>query len=299
LPIGRKAISNFQSYIQNHTTELSPELVSILIKSGYIIAIAMMVSYVLRKSLRSIKRYNDKKDIDNTKLIFIRNSLNFLIYTIAFVIISRTIPQLRDVGTSLLAGAGILAAIIGFASQAAFSNIISGVFIVLFKPFRVDDIIEFKDGLKGTVTEITFRHTVIKDFENKRIIIPNTIISNDTIINSSIDDEMILKHIHFGIAYNADVDLAIKIIREEIEKHPLCMEKPMKMNESSAANENKVAVFMTSWESSAIQLRANVWTRNSAEAFELRSNVLYSIKKRFDKEGIEIPYPYQNVVIKK
>ena len=73
----------------------------------------------------------------------------------------------------------------------------------------------------------------------------------------------------------------------------------MKMNESSAANENKVAVFMTSWESSAIQLRANVWTRNSAEAFELRSNVLYSIKKRFDKEGIEIPYPYQNVVIKK
>jgi small-conductance mechanosensitive channel len=278
---------------------LSPELVSILIKSGYIIAIAMMVSYVLRKSLRSIKRYNDKKDIDNTKLIFIRNSLNFLIYTIAFVIISRTIPQLRDVGTSLLAGAGILAAIIGFASQAAFSNIISGVFIVLFKPFRVDDIIEFKDGLKGTVTEITFRHTVIKDFENKRIIIPNTIISNDTIINSSIDDEMILKHIHFGIAYNADVDLAIKIIREEIEKHPLCMEKPMKMNESSAANENKVAVFMTSWESSAIQLRANVWTRNSAEAFELRSNVLYSIKKRFDKEGIEIPYPYQNVVIKK
>ncbi len=259
----------------------------------------MMVSYVLRKSLRSIKRYNDKKDIDNTKLIFIRNSLNFLIYTIAFVIISRTIPQLRDVGTSLLAGAGILAAIIGFASQAAFSNIISGVFIVLFKPFRVDDIIEFKDGLKGTVREITFRHTVIKDFENKRIIIPNTIISNDTIINSSIDDEMILKHIHFGIAYNADVDLAIKIIREEIEKHPLCMEKPMKMNESSAANENKVAVFMTSWESSAIQLRANVWTRNSAEAFELRSNVLYSIKKRFDKEGIEIPYPYQNVVIKK
>ncbi len=259
----------------------------------------MMVSYVLRKSLRSIKRYNDKKDIDNTKLIFIRNSLNFLIYTIAFVIISLTIPQLRDVGTSLLAGAGILAAIIGFASQAAFSNIISGVFIVLFKPFRVDDIIEFKDGLKGTVTEITFRHTVIKDFENKRIIIPNTIISNDTIINSSIDDEMILKHIHFGIAYNADVDLAIKIIREEIEKHPLCMEKPMKMNESSAANENKVAVFMTSWESSAIQLRANVWTRNSAEAFELRSNVLYSIKKRFDKEGIEIPYPYQNVVIKK
>jgi len=278
---------------------VNPEISAILIRSAYVVVIATVASYIIRKSLKRIRKYNDKNDIDNTKLIFIRNSLNFLIFTIAIVVISRTIPQLRDVGTSLLAGAGILAAIIGFASQAAFSNIISGVFIVLFKPFSVDDIIEFKDGLKGVVTEITFRHTIIKDFENKRIIIPNTVISNDTIINSSIDDEKILKHIYFSIAYDADVDLAIRIIQEEIEGHPLCLDNRTQAEKKASKETPKVSVFMTAWESSAIQIRANVWTESSAAAFDLRCDVLYAIKKQFDKQGIEIPFPYQNVILKK
>ena len=192
------------------------EVGSVFIDAIFVFGGAFVLSFVIRKGLQRIRKYNNENNLDNTKLIFIKNSLNFLIYTIAIIIVARTIPALKDVGTSLLAGAGILAAIVGFAFQAAFSNIVSGVFIVLFRPFRVGDIIFFKDELTGTVCEITFRHTVIKDFENKRIIIPNTVISNETIINSSIDDERVLKHIYFSIAYDADVDKAISIIQEEI-----------------------------------------------------------------------------------
>ena len=268
---------------------------TIAINASFVVVIAILLSYVFRKTLNRIKRFNEKHNIDTTQLIFIRNSLNFLVFFIALVIIARTIPQLKDVGTSLLAGAGILAAIIGFASQAAFSNIISGVFIVLFKPLSVGDIIEFKDGLKGTVTEITFRHSVIRDFENKRIIIPNTVISNDTIINSSIEDEKISKHIFFEIAYDADVDLAMQIIKDEIGNHPLCIDNRLPHN----SDLDKVKVIMTEWGQSSIKLRANVWTTGALSAFDLKCDVLYSIKKQFDKEGIEIPYPYQNVVIKK
>ena len=85
-----------------------------------------------------------------------------------------SIPSLKNLGTALFAGAGVMAAVKGFASQAAFSNIISGVFVILFKPFRVGDIVQLTNGLKGKVTDITFRHTVIKDYENRRIIIPNS-----------------------------------------------------------------------------------------------------------------------------
>jgi len=71
----------------------------------------------------------------------------------------------------MLAGAGILAVAVGFASQAALSNIISGVFVVIFKPFRVGDRLKINE-LTGVVEDITLRHTVIRDLENKRIIIP-------------------------------------------------------------------------------------------------------------------------------
>ena len=102
---------------------------------------------------------------------------------------------MKSLGTALFAGAGILAVIVGFASQKAFANIISGIFILISKPFKMSDIIEFTDGKKGVVEEITLRHTIIKDYENRRIIIPNSIISEETIINSNIQDEKIRKHI--------------------------------------------------------------------------------------------------------
>jgi small-conductance mechanosensitive channel len=265
----------------------------IIAKAIFVFAIAFALSYFLRKSLMSIKKYNQQNNVDNTKLIFIKNSLNFLIYTIAVIVVARTIPQLKDVGTSLLAGAGIMAAIVGFASQAAFSNIVSGIFIIIFKPFKVDDIVSFKDGLTGVVSEITFRHTVIRDFENRRIIIPNTIISNETIINSSIDDERVMKHIFFSIGYEADVDKAMKIIQEEISNHPNFIDG----RKSDEVDKPLVPVMMTDWGQSSIQLRANAWTLNAGAAFVLKCDVLQSIKKRFDQEGIEIPYPYQNVIV--
>lgn len=267
----------------------------IIIKAVFVFVMAFLLSLVLRKSLAKIRKFNEDNEIDNTKLIFIKNSLNFLIFTIAFIVVARTIPQLKDVGTSLLAGAGILAAIVGFASQAAFSNIVSGIFIVLFKPFRVGDIIAFKDGLTGSVIEITFRHTVIRDFENRRIIIPNTVISNETIINSSIDDERVLKHIYFSISYDSDVELAMRIIQEEIQSHPNFIDGRLPEEEHLPL----VPVMMMAWEASSIQLRANAWTMGASAAFTLRCDVLLSVKKRFEKEGVEIPYPYQNVIIKK
>lgn len=86
---------------------------------------------------------------------------------------------LRTVATSLLAGAGILAVAVGFASQQALSNIVSGIMIVIFKPFRVNDRLNIGTTFNGIVEDITLRHTVIRDFENKRIIVPNMVISQE------------------------------------------------------------------------------------------------------------------------
>ncbi len=259
---------------------------------------AFLVTFVLRKLLNMfIRKYAEKLKTDPTHFSFIKNSLGFVIYTIAFIVIFYGIPQLRALGTALFAGAGVLALVIGFASQQAFSNIVSGVFILVFKPFRVTDVIEFKDGQMGVVEEITLRHTIIRDFSNRRIIIPNSVISEETIINSSIQDEKIKKHVTFSISYDSNIDKAIDIIRDEAMKHPLLLDNrtPQEIVEGVPV----VAVRVVGWSGSSIDIKALTWSTNHGNAYMLKCDLLKSVKERFDEEGIEIPFPYRTVVFKK
>uniref|UniRef100_UPI003216B663 mechanosensitive ion channel family protein n=1 Tax=uncultured Draconibacterium sp. TaxID=1573823 RepID=UPI003216B663 len=192
-----------------------------------IILIAYVFSLVARRLLnRIIKRKSENLKEDPTKFVFLKNSASFIIYSVALIVIFLITPALNDIGKGLFAGAGILAATIGFASQKAFSNILSGIFILIFKPFSVQDTLELKsDMLKGVVEEITLRHTVIRDYENRRIIIPNSLISETTLVNSTIVEEKIKKHIEFGISYDSDIDHAKAIIQDEICKHPLFVDQ--------------------------------------------------------------------------
>lgn len=262
------------------------------------ILFAFVLSVILRKTANAvIKRSSILLKSDPTHFSFLKNAIPFLIFSVAIIFIFYKIPFLKSLGAALFAGAGIFAAILGFASQKAFANIISGVFILLFKPFRVGDTIELSDAKKGVVEEITLRHTVIREYENRRVIIPNSMISEDVIINSSINDESIRKIIDFSISYDSDVDLAIKIIQEEAEKHPDFLD--VRSIEDKKNKVPAVLVRMVSHGDFSIGLNAYVWSINNDTAFALKCDLLKSVKKRFDYEGIEIPYPYRTIVFKK
>lgn len=262
------------------------------------LVVASLVLVVLRKTATKIINSNaDKIKVDPTNFSFLKNSLSFIIYFVAIIIIFRQIPALRSFGSALFAGAGIIAAIIGFASQKAFSNIITGIFILIFKPYRVGDVIEISNGRIGTVEEITLRHTIIKDFKNERIIVPNTVISDDIIINSSITDSKIQCRIEVGISYDSDIDLAMEIMRSECEKHPLMIDN--RTLEEIAKKEPVVRVAVIALADFSVNLRANAWTESFIDAFQMRTDLLKSIKERFDREGVEIPFPYRTIVYKK
>lgn len=262
------------------------------------LVVAIVLSMILRKILSVfITKYAKKLRTDPTNFSFIKNSVGFVIYSAAIIFIFFKIPYLKSLGTALFAGAGILTVVIGFASQKAFSNIISGVFILIFKPFKISDIIEFKDGQKGVVEEITLRHTLIKDYENRRIIIPNSIISEETIINSNIQDEKIRKHIEFSISYDSNIDKAIDIVHDEVLRHPLLIDNRTK--EEIAMNKPCVVIRVISLSDFSVDLKAYVWTAGNDNAFILKCDVLKSVKERFDREGIEIPFPYRTLVYKK
>jgi len=262
------------------------------------LTLATILTFVIRKVLNVfISKYAAKLKADPTNFSFIKNSIGFIIYSSAIVFIFYKIPYLKSVGTALFAGAGIVAVVVGFASQKAFSNIISGIFILIFKPFKITDIIEFKDGQKGLVEEITLRHTLIKDYENRRIIIPNSVISEETIINSNIQDEKIRKHVEFSISYDSDIDKAIEIIREEAQSHSLIMDN-RNLDEKNR-NEPIVLVRVIALSDFSVDLKAYLWTAGNDNAFIVKCDLLKSVKERFDKEGIEIPFPYRTIVYKK
>lgn len=268
---------------------------SIIVVASFFVA--FLLTFIVRKIISVfINKYSTRLKANPTNFSFIKNSVGFVFYTAASIYVVYSIPYLRAAGSALFAGAGILAIIVGFASQKAFSNIISGVFILIFKPFKILDTIEFKDGQKGIVEEITLRHTVIKDYENRRIIIPNSIISEETIINSDIQDEKIKKHIVFSISYDSDIDKAIEIIRDEALKHPLTLDN--RSAEEKKMKDPIVTVRVIALGDFSVDIKAYIWTSSNGNAFILNCDLLRSVKQRFDKENIEIPFPYRTIVFK-
>lgn len=262
-----------------------------------ILVIAFILSKILRAILnRFVKAASSKLKVDPTKYSFLKNAVSFIIFILAIIAIFQSIPALRAYGVTLFASAGILAAIVGFASQSAFSNIISGVFIVIFKPFRVGDLINIGDMHAGEVEDITLRHTIIKNFENRRIVIPNSIISEQTITNSTLTDDKICMFIVMSISYDADIDLAMKIMQEEAEKHPFHLDN--RSQEDIANSVPVVIVRLISFGESSVNLRASVWAKDPRDGFVMKCDLHKSIKERFDREGIEIPYPHRTIVYK-
>lgn len=196
----------------------------------------------------------------------------------------------------MFASAGIFAAIIGLASQQAFSNIFGGIFIVIFKPFRVNDVIKVGTQNWGIVEDITIRHTVIKSFENQRYIIPNSTMSSETILNSSIDDPKTCVSLEMGISYDSDVDLAMKIMKEEAIAHEECLDN--RSTEDKMNDEEQVITRLISFGDSSVNIRAYVWANDPIKGFVMKTDLYKSIKKRFDESGIEIPFPHRTLVYK-
>jgi len=250
-----------------------------------VLIVTFVVSLVLRFLMgRFIKGAATKLKVDPTRYNFLKNAVDSILFFIAIIIIFRSIPALSTYGTGLLTGAGVLAAIVGFASQSAFSNIVSGFFLVIFKPFSVGDRVKIGDDYTGDVEDITLRHTVIKDFKNRRVIIPNSVISSQTITNSTITDERICVNLDIAVSLKSNLDHAIEVIRDEAMKHYFYIDN--RTEEDVGKNNTSVSVCAITFINDAVLLRAYVWTRNPAEAFTLNCDLNKTIKDRFDKEGI-------------
>lgn len=249
-----------------------------------VVFVAWILSRIMRYLILLIIKSRTSDPFGRTSIQFLRNSVKFFIGVFALGYIVLTVPLFRSKATIIFSGAGIIAAVIGFAAQAALSNLIAGAFIVIFKPFRVGDYIKLDTERVGIVEDITLRHTVINNFENKRLIIPNSVISTDSILNHTIQDSHILSFNNFKVGLKADIDLARKIIQEEAFKLPNVIEDTM--NHSSEIDVRVIDIHQD-----YIHLRAYVWLIEPFKEFKTKCKLKEAVHKRFIKEGVDLPIP--------
>jgi small conductance mechanosensitive channel len=230
------------------------------------------------------------RKVDET---FIRYALRFktlLIFLTAGIFYASLVPGLRALLGTLVAGAGITAIVVGFAAKSSLANLVSGLSITIYRPFRIGDKVTIEKEY-GTIEDITLRHTIMRTWEHKRLIIPNEKIDSMIIVNHSIVDPKVLCRVEVGVSYDTDIDLARRLMLEEAAK---C---PYKMPDELAPNLPRVRVANLA--DFAIIMRLFMWAPTPDDAWKARFWALEQIKKRFDKEGVEIPFPYRTLVYKK
>ncbi len=262
------------------------------------VLLVILVTWVLSRVIRALivqvikRRKTDR--YGRTSILFLRNSVKFFLGLFGIIYIIISVPAFRSKATLIFSGAGILAAIIGFAAQAALSNLIAGAFIVIFRPFRVGDYIRLDDTRMGIVEDITLRHTVINNFENKRLIIPNSVISTDSVLNHTIEDSHVLSFNNFKLGIKANIDLARKIIQEEAIKLPTVID--FRTPEQVMADKEQVDVRVIDIHQDHIHMRAYVWLNEPFQEFKTKCALKEAVHKRFLAEGVQLPIPFHKVI---
>ncbi len=257
-----------------------------------IMIIIMIINKIITTFIkRTIKRKNNKNL--TTILLYVNKAKSVIMYIIGLLIALSGFEFFSSMSITLLSAVGIIATVLGLAAKESLNNIFGSFELILSKPFEVGDFIRLPEkGISGTVEEISMRHTIIRTINNERELIPNELLNTLIIENCHFSDNEIVLFGDYPIAYSADTDKAIEIIKEEIVN--IC--------EVTLKGVNKDAEFpkvrVIEWDSSSIKIRAWIWGKDVGEAYDNFWKFNYVLKTRFDKEGIEIPYDYVNVVMK-
>lgn len=253
-----------------------------------ILITAMVISRILTRLMK-------KRNFRNLP-IWLKVKKYMIITITIYGILTLFIPA-KTILDPLLASGGIVAVVVGLAAQETVGNLISGFMIVTFRPFHIGDLIRVNNGeYVGTVVEITIRHTIIETFENTRVIIPNSQMNTSVLENISDIGTAKADFLYVSVSYDTDLEQAIRVLQETVAAHPDYVDP--RSEEEKQQGADQVVVRVTDFKDSGIELRATIYSNDNGTCFTMLSDLRIAVKKRFDQEGIEMPYPKQDLYIK-
>jgi small conductance mechanosensitive channel len=233
---------------------------------------AKLVKKIVKKAMLRAK-------VDHTLISFTTNLA--YIALMAFVVIA-ALSQLGIQTTSFVAILGAAGLAIGLALQGSLSNFAAGVILIIFRPFKAGDYIE-GGGVAGSVKEIQIFTTILTSPDNKTIIVPNSKLTGDNIVNYATQGTRRLDMV-FSIGYDDDIDKAKEVLNEMVKADSRLLTDPAP----------KIAVLEHG--DSSINIVCRPWVK-AADYWDVYFDMMENVKKAFDREGISIPFPQRDIHI--
>jgi small conductance mechanosensitive channel len=264
---------------------MSPELIeratAMVSSFGTDLIVAIIIFIVGRWVAKWLARLTEKAmqraDADVTLVTFVRSIVYIALLT--FVVMA-AIAKLGIQTTSFIAVLGAAGFAIGLALQGSLGNFAAGVMLIIFRPFKAGDFVEAA-GISGVVEEIKIFTTTLKTGDNKTIIVPNATITSSTIVNYSAKDTRRVD-LTVGVGYGDDIDKVREVLSGIIAADDRIMSEPAPM------------IAVAELADSSVNFAVRSWVKSS-DYWPVFFHLNETIKKRFDEEGISIPFPQQDV----
>ena len=270
-----KEVSRFAQYIQDNIPTLIGFGIRVLLALVFFFIGRILIKWIRKIVRRSIERSSADKGVEQ----FVDSVLKFALYFLLIFSIASKFGVDTTSVAALIASGGVA---IGLALQGSLSNFAGGVLILLLKPFEVGDyIIEDSNGKEGTVKEIQIFYTKLSTIDNKTIVIPNGMLTNNSLTNATAKDERRLD-LKLSISYSADLKKAKMLIENIIRQ------------DESILKDDEIVVFVDDLADNAVVIGARAWVKNE-EFWPTKWRLLETIKLTLDEHGVEIPYPQLTV----
>ncbi|MBN1468395.1 MAG: mechanosensitive ion channel [Fusobacteriaceae bacterium] len=254
--------------------------IELLLKGLMAIGIWIVGSYLIKTSKKIVFKKLDKQGMDPSLKSFFDSLGTAILYVMLVIITISTVGVQTSSLVAILGAAGLA---IGLALQGSLSNFAGGVLIIIFRPFNVGDFIE-SGSVSGTVKEIQIFQTILDTVDNKRVIVPNAQLSNNSIINYTKTPTRRLDII-FGVGYNSDIELVKNILEKIVAEHKSVLKDPVPV------------IRLDNLGSSSLNFILRVHTLNE-NYLDLKFDITEQAKVEFDKNKIEIPFPKMDLNVK-
>ena len=246
------------------------------------IAIFVVGKWAAKRIADFIVKMLSKQDkMDETLIKFIDD---IIYYVLLIVVILAALDQVGIETTSVLAILGAAGLAVGLALKDSLSNFASGVMIILFKPFKIGDVVT-AGGTTGKIKEIHLFNTEFTTPDNQQILVPNSAITSGAIVNINAHDKRRVDLV-IGIGYDDDIKKAKNLLNKIVESH----DKVLK--------EEGITVAVSELADSSVNFVVRAWA-NTPDYWDVKFDLTETIKLTFDKEGISIPYPQTDVHVYK
>ncbi len=262
-------------------TEHIWQIIILLFGYGLTLIVVLFLDKIIKKWVdRVVSRSPSLK----TSYVFMRRILISLIIIMGVSFVTFTaFPELGPAIASLFIAAGFASIVIGMAAQATLSNIIAGIMLSLSQPIKLDDAILFRNEF-CFVEDLNLMHAILRTWDNRRLMVPNSVLQSEVIVNYSAKDPTKLVPVFVDVSHEADLDLAMKIMVDVARRHPECL----------PIGDLPNAVVMEIHEN-GVRLRLLSRAKDQPTAFMMARDLLRDIKKEFAANGIEFAYPRRHI----